>query len=93
MAASKPICWLYSKRTPLISLNNNFGTLHFCSGLFPFRHTTLAYYVWEFKIDLLPFRKQILTDKISTIPQCMEENFPEITIVYLQRSNLNHLRK
>ena len=45
MAASKPISWLFLKKTSLISLNNNFGTLNFCSGLFPFRHTTLSYYV------------------------------------------------
>ena len=36
MAASKPISWLYLKKTSLISLNNNFGTLNSCSGLFPF---------------------------------------------------------
>ena len=52
MAASKPISWLYTKKTSLISLNNNFGTFNSCSGLFPFRHTTLSYYVREFKIQL-----------------------------------------
>ena len=41
MAASKPISWLFLKKTSLISLNNNFGTLNSCSGLFPFRHTRI----------------------------------------------------
>ena len=36
MAASKPISWLYSLNTSLLSLNKNFGTLNTCSGLFPF---------------------------------------------------------
>jgi len=72
MAASKPISWLYIKKTSLISLNNYFGTFNSCSGLFPFRHTTLSYYVRQFNIHLLPFREQILTDKIFTIPQCMQ---------------------
>lgn len=35
MAASKPISWLYMKKTPLISLNNNFGTLTLVLGCFP----------------------------------------------------------
>ena len=54
MAASKPISWLYWKKTSLISLNNNFGTLNSCLGLFPFRHTTLSYYVRLFNIHLCP---------------------------------------
>ena len=36
MAASKPISWLYSLNTSLLSLNKNFGTLNTCYGLFPF---------------------------------------------------------
>ena len=35
MAASKPISWLYTKKTSLISLNNNFGTLTLVLGCFP----------------------------------------------------------
>jgi hypothetical protein len=35
MAASKPISWLYSKKTSLFSLNNNFGTLTLVLGCFP----------------------------------------------------------
>ena len=35
MAASKPISWLYSKNTSLISLNNYFGTLTLVLGCFP----------------------------------------------------------
>ena len=54
MAASKPISWLYSKKTSLVSLNNNFGTFNSCSGLFPFRHTTLSYYVRLFNNHLCP---------------------------------------
>ena len=38
------------KILPFFSLNNNFGTFNSCSGLFPFRHTTLSYYVRKFKI-------------------------------------------
>ena len=52
MAASKPISWLYLKKTSLFSLNNNFGTFNSCSGLFPFRHTTLSHYVRLFNIHL-----------------------------------------
>ena len=33
------------KILPFFSLNNNFGTLNSCSGLFPFRHATLSYHV------------------------------------------------
>ncbi len=54
MAASKPISWLYLKKTSLFSLNNNFGTFNSCSGLFPFRHTTLSYYVRLCKIHHCP---------------------------------------
>ena len=54
MAASKPISWLYLKKTSSFSLNNNFGTLNTCSGLFPFWHTTLSYYVRFFNIHLSP---------------------------------------
>ena len=35
MAASKPISWLYLKKTSLFSLNNNFGTLTLVLGCFP----------------------------------------------------------
>ena len=35
MAASKPIYWLFKKKTTLISLNNNFGTLTLVLGCFP----------------------------------------------------------
>lgn len=35
MAASKPISWLYLKKTSLFSLNINFGTLTLVLGCFP----------------------------------------------------------
>ena len=68
MAASKPISWLYMKNTPLVSLNNNFGTLNSCSGLFPFGHTTLAYYVWLFNIYHSPSESKYSPIKSSRSP-------------------------
>ena len=68
MAASKPISWLYKKKTSFISLNNNFGTLNSCSGLFPFRHTTLSYYVRLFNIHYSPSEKKNSLIKSSRFP-------------------------
>lgn len=68
MAASKPISWLYTKKTSLISLNNNFGTFNSCSGLFPFRHTTLSYYVRLFKIHHCPSESKFSPIKSSRFP-------------------------
>jgi len=68
MAASKPISWLYLKKTSLISLNNNFGTLNTCSGLFPFGHTTLSYYVRLFNIHHCPSECEYSPIKSSRLP-------------------------
>jgi len=68
MAASKPISWLYMKKTSFISLNNNFGTLNSCSGLFPFRHTTLSYYVRLFNIHHCPSESKYSPIKSSRSP-------------------------
>lgn len=68
MAASKPISWLDKKNTSLFSLNNNFGTLNSCFGLFPFGHTTLAYYVWLFNRYLNPFESKYFPIKFSQFP-------------------------
>ena len=68
MAASKPISWLYLKKTSLISLNNNFGTLNTCSGLFPFGHTTLSYYVRLFNIHHCPSESKFSPIKSSRSP-------------------------
>ena len=68
MAASKPISWLYLKKTSLLSLNNNFGTFNSCSGLFPFRHTTLSYYVRLFKIHHCPSESKFSPIKSSRFP-------------------------
>jgi len=68
MAASKPISWLYLKKTSLISLNNNFGTLNSCSGLFPFGHTTLSYYVRLFNIHHCPSESKFSPIKSSRPP-------------------------
>ena len=68
MAASKPISWLYLKKTSLFSLNNNFGTFNSCSGLFPFRHTTLSYYVRLFKIHHCPSESKFSPIKSSRFP-------------------------
>jgi len=43
MAGSKPIAWLFVINTPLISLNNNFGTL-------------LTLVLGCFPLDILPYR-------------------------------------
>ena len=68
MAASKPISWLYLKKTSLFSLNNNFGTFNSCSGLFPFRHTTLSYYVRLCKIHHCPSESKFSPIKSSRFP-------------------------
>ena len=88
MAASKPISWLFLKKTSLISLNNNFGTLNSCSGLFPFRHTTLSYYVRQFKIYYRPSESKSSLIKSSRSPNIYKPVLPfilsEITILYLR---------
>jgi len=73
MAASKPISWLYLKKTPLISLNNNFGTFNSYSGLFPFRHTTLSYYVWQFNTNHCPSESKSSLIKSSRSPNVCKE--------------------
>ena len=75
MAASKPISWLYLKKTSLISLNNNFGTLNTCSGLFPFRHTTLSSYVWLFNIHHCPSESKYSPIKSSRSPDVYKKIF------------------
>ena len=95
MAASKPISWLYLKKTSLISLNNNFGTLNTYSGLFPFRHTTLSYYVRLFNINHCPSECEYSPIKSSRLPDICKIityiaftlynliKLPEITVLYL----------
>jgi len=56
------------KILPCFSLNNNFGTFNSCSGLFPFRHTTLSYYVREFKIYHRPSESKSSLIKSSRSP-------------------------
>ena len=90
MAASKPISWLFLKKTSLISLNNNFGTLNFCLGLFPFRHTTLSYYVRLFNNHLCPFECKYSPIKSSRSPD-IDNKLSEITVLYLLRYKLNYL--
>ena len=76
MAASKPISWLYTKKTSLISLNNNFGTFNSCSGLFPFWHTTLSYYVWLFNIHHCPSESKYSPIKSSRSPDVYKKFNP-----------------
>jgi hypothetical protein len=75
MAASKPISWLYLKKTSLFSLNNNFGTFNSCSGLFPFRHTTLSYYVRLCKIHHCPSESKFSPIKSSRFPDVYKTIF------------------
>lgn len=75
MAASKPISWLYTKNTSSLSLNNNFGTFNSCSGLFPFRHTTLSYYVREFKNHHSPSESKSPLIKSSRPPNVCKPAF------------------
>ena len=56
------------KILPFFSLNNNFGTLNSCSGLFPFRHTTLSYYVRQFNINHYPSESKFSLIKSSRSP-------------------------
>lgn len=88
MAASKPISWLFLKKTSLISLNNNFGTLNFCLGLFPFRHTTLSYYVRLLNIYLCPSECKYSPIKSLQSPdvnKILNLILFEITVLYLLR--------
>ncbi len=91
MAASKPIPWLYMRITSSLSLNNNFGTLNSCSGLFPFRHTTLAHYVRLFKMYLSPSESKSSPIKFSQFPDIFKMS--KITILYLLWCYLNYLLK
>ena len=56
------------KILPCFSLNNNFGTFNSCSGLFPFRHTTLSYYVRLCKIHHCPSESKFSPIKSSRFP-------------------------
>ena len=56
------------KKLLYFSLSNNFGTLYSCSGLFPFRHTTLSYYVWTFKNNHYPSEVNFSLIKLSHSP-------------------------
>ena len=80
MAASKPISWLYLKKTSLISLNNNFGTLNTCSGLFPFGHTTLSYYVRLFNIHHCPSESKFSPIKSSRPPDIYKSIFSTLFV-------------
>jgi len=85
MAASKPISWLYKKLASLISLNNNFGTLNSCSGLFPFRHTTLSYYVRLFNKHPCHFEKKNSLIKLSRPPMYTKKK----NISYIVRDHIS----
>jgi hypothetical protein len=91
MAASKPISLLYIKITLLISLNNNFGTLNACSGLFPFRHTTLAYYVWLSNSYHYLSESNYLPIKFSQIPRYAQNNCLRTQFCTCYDINLNNL--
>ena len=90
MAASKPISWLYLKKTSLFSLNNNFGTFNSCSGLFPFRHTTLSYYVRLLNIYLCHSECKYSPVKSLRSPD-IDNKLSEITVLYLLRYKLSYL--
>ena len=76
------LCYEVFKKWPLLSLfpgcirkilsyfslNNNFGTFNSCSGLFPFRHTTLSYYVRLCKIHHCPSESKFSPIKSSRFP-------------------------
>ena len=62
------------KILPCFSLNSNFGTFNSCSGLFPFRHTTLSYYVREFKIYHRPSESKSSLIKSSRSPNVYKLN-------------------
>ena len=72
MAASKPISWLYSLNTSLLSLNNNFGTLTLVLGCFPLDiqpyHTMSDYSII---IIALPIHQ--LTDKTFRSPDVCKD--------------------
>jgi len=101
MAAPKPISWLYCLNTSLFSLNNNFGTLNTCSGLFPFRHTTLSLYVWLFIIHHNPSESNYSRIESSRPPHVYKNIklfitkilyiLSEITILYLLWCYLNYI--
>ena len=82
MAASKPTIWLHKKKTSLISLNNNFGTFNFCSGLFPFRHTTLSYYVRKFKNNHCPSESESSLIKPSRPPNVCKLNIKKYLFLF-----------
>ena len=71
MAASKPISLSTYIKTFLISLNNNFGTLTFVLGCFPF-DIQPYHSMSDNSRYIVPFRVYILTGKIFTIPQYVQ---------------------
>jgi len=73
MADSKPICLSTYIKTFLISLNNNFGTLttlFWAVSLLTYNLIILCPIIQD---PALPFRVYILTDKIFTIPRCLQK--------------------
>ena len=101
MAASKPISWLYSLNTSLLSLNKNFGTLNTCSGLFPFWQYNLIVKCLIVQHSSLPFREQILANRVFTTPpyaqgiiypnRILMHKLSEITVLYLLWCYLNYI--
>jgi predicted membrane channel-forming protein YqfA (hemolysin III family) len=83
MAASKPIFLSTYIKTLLISLNNNFGTLtislFWAVSLLTYNLIILCPIIQD---PSLPFRVYILTDKIFTIPRCLQKKMHFIENVY-----------
>ena len=59
------------RKHPLFHLTIILEPYNSCSGLFPFRHTTLSYYVRLFNIHLYPSECKYSLIKSFTIPQCI----------------------
>jgi len=74
VADPKPIYWLFLIYTHFLSLKNNLGTLYTCSGLFPFWHTTLAYYVRRFNNNQSPFEFNYSPIKYCLLPDVCKYN-------------------
>jgi hypothetical protein len=53
---SSPLTGCIGLSISFLSLNKNYGTLKFCSGLFPFWQTTLSQNVWVFNFFCYLFR-------------------------------------
>jgi hypothetical protein len=75
------------KKLLLFSLSNNFGTLNSCSGLFPFRHITLSYYVWLFNNKHCPSEIKNLLIKSSQSPNKCNKIINIIYFYYCIRFN------